>query len=618
MMRRVFLLSFFMFLFLASKSQDDYNKIKESGLYYYGQSAVMEDYEKAEKKAGDLLLKNIIENIETNVIDMSLDDSSELIDKIMQTLESKIKSSSKMINVVNDAKNDEYSCFAYISKDNFNKICDERVADIQRYANIAMAKENEDNMVDALRSYYWAMMLCVAHPQGASVKINADGDTVDAYYYLYEKVVDAIGSFDFSVAKDNPGEFNEEGLAINLNVRTFGNDVSDLQIKYYNGRDNYYTTTVNNGKAHIQLLGNDVKELEIRIEYEFIHEVIAHPEVKKVLDNMDKIIIKKNVRKNIDLSPYFQFFAGDEPSNDTVAQDETDDDVVEAELDGNEQYFLEVMEEVENALRKKQYQDVKKYFTEEAFSMIDTLVRNGNVTILPDQQYDFLSYGNTTICHDMDMKFQFRNHASFLREVVFRFDNESKLITSFAFRLSNVAEHDISSKSKWPIDCKMALINFLEDYQTAYVLKRHDYLKQIYSDDALIIVGHVVKVNDQPMSDRRQFNLSENEIQLMQYDKDQYFKNLSRTFNTQEYINIRFTDTDFIRQQVPDENGVVKGEDIFGVRLLQEYHSTTYGDVGYLFLMVDLRDTKRPIIHVRAWQPDKVDINKLVGLDNLQ
>ena len=60
-MRRVFLLSFFMFLFLVSKSQDDYNKIKDSGLYYYGQSAVMEDYDKAEKKAADLLLKNIKE-----------------------------------------------------------------------------------------------------------------------------------------------------------------------------------------------------------------------------------------------------------------------------------------------------------------------------------------------------------------------------------------------------------------------------------------------------------------------------------------------------------------------------------------------------------------------------
>jgi hypothetical protein len=60
------------------------------------------------------------------------------------------------------------------------------------------------------------------------------------------------------------------------------------------------------------------------------------------------------------------------------------------------------------------------------------------------------------------------------------------------------------------------------------------------------------------------------------------------------------------------------GEDIFGVRLLQEYHSATYGDVGYLFLMVDLREVQRPVIHVRAWQPDKVDINKLVNLRDLE
>jgi hypothetical protein len=65
-----------------------------------------------------------------------------------------------------------------------------------------------------------------------------------------------------------------------------------------------------------------------------------------------------------------------------------------------------------------------------------------------------------------------------------------------------------------------------------------------------------------------------------------------------------------------DEN--TEGEDILGVRLLQEYQSTTYGDVGYLFLMADLRDTKRPAIHVRAWQPGKVDINKLVTLKNLE
>ena len=101
-------------------------------------------------------------------------------------------------------------------------------------------------------------------------------------------------------------------------------------------------------------------------------------------------------------------------------------------------------------------------------------------------------------------------------------------------------------------------------------------------------------------------------------NKNTYFERLSKVFKAQEYINIRFTETDFKRQMYSDDETKINGEDIFGVRLLQEYHSTTYGDVGYLFLMVDLRDKLRPVIHVRAWQPDKVDINKLVNLKDLE
>ena len=216
------------------------------------------------------------------------------------------------------------------------------------------------------------------------------------------------------------------------------------------------------------------------------------------------------------------------------------------------------------------------------------------------------------------MKFQFRNHASFIREVVFRFDNKSQLITSMAFRLSSIAEHDISSKNKWTNDCKLALINFLEDYQTAYALKRYDYLESIFSDDALFIVGHVLKRNNNELKDVKQFNLSEQEVELLRMDKNAYFDRLSRVFKSQEYINIRFTETDFKRQMFSTDENNTNGEDIFGVRLLQEYHSTTYGDVGYLFLMVDLRDVQRPVIHVRAWQPDKVDISTLVNLRDLE
>ncbi len=613
-MKKTILLSFCVFVSVILNSQENIDDIKNSGSYYYGQSSTFDIYEKAEKKAFDLLTKNMLENIETNLIDFGLDDPSEHLSKILLTFENKLKSKRKIIDVVKNVKNDEYACLAFISKDDFNQICDERISEIQRYADIALNKESDGNMVDALRSYYWSMMLCVAHPQGLSVKIKVDDETVDAYYYLYERVTEALDSFDFSLSKDNPGEFNDEGVAVNLNVRSFGNDVSNLQIKYYNGLDNYHTTTINNGKAQLQLAAKDIKEVEIRIEYEFLHETIAHPEVKKVVDNLDKIILKKNVRKTIDLTPYLKYFSGDAEHSNVevgVVADLT-------KLNDSEKYYLDVMHKLENALRVKHHESVREYFTPEAFAMLDTLVRNGNISVLNNQEYEFITCGNTTICRDIELKFEFRNHASFLRDVVLRFDNTSKLVTSLAFRLSSVAEHDITSKKKWLPECKQTLINFLEDYQTAYALKRYDYLESIYSDDALIIVGHVVKKNEQPMKDRREFNLSDEEITLMKYNKDQYFGNLSRTFKAQEYINIRFTETDFIRQQFSDDENNVGGEDIFGVRLLQEYHSTTYGDVGYLFLMVDLRDNKRPIIHVRAWQPDKVDLDKLVGLGDLQ
>ena len=196
-----------------------------------------------------------------------------------------------------------------------------------------------------------------------------------------------------------------------------------------------------------------------------------------------------------------------------------------------------------------------------------------------------------------------------------RYDENKKLISSLSFRLESDAEKDIMTKGRWSKDCRYALINFMEDYQTAYALKRYDYLESIFSNDALIIVGHVLKRTELP--DQKQWNLSENDVRTMEYDKDTYFKNLSNVFNAQDYIDIRFADTDFSRQMVSDDASKTGGEDIFGVRLLQEYNSSTYGDTGYLFLMVDLRDQKRPIIHVRAWQPDKLDIKHLLGLKDL-
>ena len=153
----------------------------------------------------------------------------------------------------------------------------------------------------------------------------------------------------------------------------------------------------------------------------------------------------------------------------------------------------------------------------------------------------------------------------------------------------------------------MILINFLEDYQTAYALKRHKYLQSIYSDDALIIVGRLVKKTEIP--DRLTLKLTAEQAELTKYDKDTYMKNLAMCFGNNEYIRLRFTETDFTRAN--------NTKDVYGVRVRQEYFSSSYGDVGYLFLLVDLRGSM-PLIHVRAWQPDKVDLDQLMNMSDVR
>ena len=239
--------------------------------------------------------------------------------------------------------------------------------------------------------------------------------------------------------------------------------------------------------------------------------------------------------------------------------------------------------------------------------MLDTLSRYGRMTVIGKPDYKFLHYKDEVLCRSITVQFDFRNTVGFSQDLVFRFDTINKVVTSMAFRLSDQAEADIISKTKWPEESRLILVNFLEDYQTAYALKRHRYLESIYSDDALIIVGRIVKKTEIP--DRMTLKLTKEEAELTKYDKDTYMKNLAMCFKNNEYIRLRFTETDFTKAN--------NTKDVYGVRVRQEYFSSSYGDVGYLFLLVDLRGAL-PLIHVRAWQPDQVDLEKLMNMSDVR
>lgn len=135
------------------------------------------------------------------------------------------------------------------------------------------------------------------------------------------------------------------------------------------------------------------------------------------------------------------------------------------------------------------------------------------------------------------------------------------------------------------------ILNYCEHFRSAYDTKDIDFLRQVFSDHALIIVGNVARQADGKAgaapADKR--------IDYYLHTKHDYLTRLERVFAANKVINVRFSDFRIMRHPTVDG--------IYGVSLRQRYRSDRYADDGYLFLLWDFRNPAMPLIHVRTWQP---------------
>jgi hypothetical protein len=151
------------------------------------------------------------------------------------------------------------------------------------------------------------------------------------------------------------------------------------------------------------------------------------------------------------------------------------------------------------------------------------------------------------------------------------------------------------------------ILDFMERFRIAYNTKDIEFLEKVYSDDALIIVGSVLRQKSGQNDFNRMSLLSKDKVKLVQVTKRQYLDGLkNRAFKTNAYVSVRFDSLMILRHE--------KVPSIYGVTCWQHWKSSTYSDGGYLFLMMDFRKQGEPVIHVRSWQPQSFDDGTYVGL----
>ncbi|GAA4074392.1 hypothetical protein GCM10022389_19930 [Flavobacterium cheonanense] len=142
---------------------------------------------------------------------------------------------------------------------------------------------------------------------------------------------------------------------------------------------------------------------------------------------------------------------------------------------------------------------------------------------------------------------------------------------------------------------RQIILDFVENFKTAYNRKDISYLQSVFSEDALIITGKVVQVKSPDASSNL---MNSAMVTYQKQTKAEYLNKLKSIFKNNSYINVKFDDIEIKRHK--------KYPDMYGVNMMQGWNTTNYSDVGYLLLVIDFADDDKPLIHVRTWQPEKV------------
>lgn len=618
---KILLSGIFCLLFFALNAQNIDVLKADRANYIWGEGTGNTLKEADQQALSDIIsqITTQVENSFEKVVTESGDQFSEKVSDVIKTYSNATLKNTERIVIQNEP---DAKVFRYIKRAEILKVFESRKNKILEFTKNAVIAQENYQITDALRYFYWAQTLLRSHPESGEIRFTyKDFKDELLISWIPAQINQIFSNIKISV-KDIVKEDNYTNYILETTYN--GNATRNLDYSYWTGQDwsNIYSSRDGIGIIELQ---QQTVDLRLKLEYAFEGEANIDLELRDVIQKVPPVPYKSsyiNISTKIAKVENKQVMlqvAAQNPvvqTNSVSVRDlvktssKIDPTLPAIKIDTavaspkNSDTERNIMQTVIKAIQTKQFASVKANFTTEGFDIFTKLLDYGHAKILKSDNLKFISYNDMLICRSLTMSFSFQNNNKvFVEDVVFYFDKESK-ISNISFGLSQKSIEDIISKP-WSENTLMLLINFMENYKTAYALKRLDFIEKIFSDDALIITGSVLKA--QPNS--AEFKYANNPIvKYNKMSKSAYLKNLEHCFKSNEFINIRFADNT-VKQ-------AGKKNEYFGIQIKQDYYSTNYGDSGYLFLLIDMTDTISPQIQVRTWQPEKNADGSVYGLED--
>ena len=571
-----------------SVAAQDFESIKNDPSYVWGQG-VGETLQSADDNAVKDLISQISINIDnqTETTITNEQRGEEAKSSVSTSGNLRVSSSVSLSNCKRlvSEEGGSFIVLRYVPREEIDKMFDARKAKIDDLVRAGERAEELTKVGDALRNYYWALKMTISIPEEQRSRMRSEGGML-LTTELRERIATILDSVQVSVAKI---EKEDEANNVELRFTYKSRPVTSCDYQYFDGFD-WLTVAVKDGVAVAELPA-DTKNMQVRLEYEYQKLWKSDPMVNAILEQLPSRLPYPQSEKRVSVAEVKAVAPAPVKSTKAVAKEMSVDTLTTC---NKKEVFsqAEIVAPLIKAIESRNYDDVRSLCSENGWKWFVKLIKYGNAKIIERNELQLTAFANGYLVRGIKAAFSFkRNNKTFVEDLVFYIKDDQ--IEGINFGLEKSALEDIMRHSMWDPQSRLVLVNFLENYKTAYALERLDYLNAVFSDDALIIVG-----NKLPQPKAAEITAVDQEsYEHNKLTKSQYMKQLERVFDKQEYVNIQFEDAAVKKTNRTSER--------YEIIIKQNYYSATYADKGYLYLLADISNPEWPIIHVRVWDEDR-------------
>lgn len=482
--------------------------------------------------------------------------------------------------------------FRYIKKSEIDKIFLARRAKALEYVRLGDDALTEVQIDDALKYYYWALCLARSLRYPTDAKVWVDDKEQTLVTYIPDKINDICSSISLKLISGGNGLYR-------LFATYNGNPVRSMDYTYNDGMGYGAIYSVRDGEGIIELLpDNAVKKITVKIECMFSSLAMVDSEVETLIKYQQDVFRHSYIDILLPVSGGIHSSAVVATTSQSLVKAKSSLVTASASAGVNSSTDMnrcvETVTKIGDAMRTGRIETIKSLFTDDAYNEFSKILGYGHYKVLNEYNLECVQNESdgTFVCRGLPCLFKFSRQRTFNEQLSFTFTGEK--VSHVALGLGKqMTEEEIACYGDWGLEARKLIVSFLENYRTAYATKDSEFMERVLDDNAVIIVGNKLH-RDTRFNDGKYLN---NEfVKLTRKSKSEFINALKTSFARKEYINLHFSNCEVVQLR--------PGEDCYGIQLKQEYYSSDYGDTGYLYLLLDLKNPKLPVIHVRTWQPE--------------